>query len=234
MFEAIFDLVFPKRCVGCKKFGSYICDDDMAHIEIYEDFVCPMCLRHSIDGKTHLSCITPSGLDGLVAGVVYKGIVKRVLFNLRQKPYMIDLRTTVGKLFFEMVSQNELFMVTLPQQPIVIAIPLSSKQLQKRGYNQAELLSSYLAKEFKLQEFNQILKRNKHTNPQFKLNKLQRFHNIAGVFDLDKKFTKNIEGKTVFLIDDLVTSCATLREAAKVLKRNGAKCVYGIVFAREL
>lgn len=234
MFEAVFDFIFPKRCIGCKKFGSYICDNDLAHIEIYEDFACPMCLRHSTNGKTHPSCVTKYGLDGLVAGVVYKGIAKRLLSSLRYKPYMVDLRTTIGTLFFEMMLQNELFMAALPQQPIVMPIPLSSKQLKKRGFNQAELLSSYLAKQFKLRENNQILRRIKHTNPQFTLNKLQRFHNVAGVFDLDKKFSKDIKGKTVFLVDDLATSCATLREGAVVLKRNGAKQVYGVVFAREL
>lgn len=228
------DLLFPKRCVGCKKLGSYICSNCLSHIELFQDFVCPMCLRRSINGKTHPGCIKPHGIDGLACGVVYKGIVKRILFSLKYKPHIADLRHACGRLFFEMISQNELFMGTLPQHPIVMPIPLSSKKHKLRGYNQSELLAAGLARDFNLKIKTQILKRMKDTKPQFTLNKDQRFKNVLNVFEVSKVHQSVIQGKTILLVDDLATSCATLRECAKVLKRAGAKKVYGVAFAREL
>lgn len=206
----------------------------MSHIELFQDFVCSMCLRRSITGKTHPSCITPYGLDGLSCGVVYKGVVKRMLFSLKYSPYMMDLRHACGKLFYECISQNELFISTLPQHPIVMPIPLSSKKYKLRGYNQSELLAAGLARNFNLKMYKNVLKRIRDTKPQFKLNKEERFKNVLHVFEVSKQHQSVIQGKTILLVDDLATSCATLRECAKVLKRAGVKEVYGVTFAREL
>lgn len=230
----IFDLIFPKRCVGCKKLGSYVCSNCMSHIELFQDFVCPMCLKRSITGKTHPSCITPQGMDGLSCGVVYKGVVKRMLFSLKYKPHIVDLRHACGRLFYECISQNELFMRTLLSHPIVIPIPLSSKKHKLRGYNQSELLADALAKDFNLKSSAKILMRMKDTKPQFKLNKEERSKNVLNVFQVNQLYQSSIKNKTVLLVDDLATSCATLRECTKVLKRAGVKEVYGVTFAREL
>ncbi len=147
---------------------------------------------------------------------------------------MSDLTSTSGRLFFETISQNELFMRTLSSHPIVVPVPLSSEKLKKRGYNQAELLANYLSEKYNLQLESKVLVRNKSTKPQFKLNKEERQQNVQGAFDLDLKHKLLIRGSTILLIDDLSTSCATLRECAKILKRNGAKVVLGVTFAREI
>lgn len=193
-----------------------------------------MCLKRSIDGKTHPSCITPHGIDGLAAGVVYKGVVKRLVFRFKYPPYIADLKRIMGKIFTEMIGQNELFSSTLSQHPIVIPVPLSGQKLKKRGYNHAKLLADSICKEFKLSQNNQILTRKINTKPQFTQNKISRFKNVQGAFEINSSAKQKIKGATILLIDDLATSCATLRECAKVLKRSGAKKVYGITFAREL
>lgn len=113
-------------------------------------------------------------------------------------------------------------------------IPLSSKKLKKRGYNQSELLAAGLASDFNLELNTKILKRMKDTKPQFTLNKDQRFKNVLDVFEVNKTYQSVTQGKIIFLVDDLATSCATLRECAKVLKRAGVRKVYGVTFAREL
>ncbi len=230
----LFDILFPKRCVGCKKFGTYLCANCLSSIKQFEEFVCPACLKRSVIGKTHPGCKTPYVLDGLCAGVVYKGVVKRLVFSFKYEPYTSNLKETMGKLFAEMVGQNEVFISLLSQQPIVIPIPLSSKKLQKRGYNQAELLGRPLAQNFNLEIKSHILKRIKHTKPQFTLDKVSRFQNVKDAFDISDMYKKDVKGATVLLVDDLATSCATLKECAKVLKRKGAKEVYGVTFAREL
>lgn len=230
----LWDILFPKRCVGCKKFGSYLCANCLSSIKQFEEFVCPVCLKRSVIGKTHPGCKTPYGLDGLSAGVVYKGVVKRLVFSFKYEPYTSNLKEAMGKLFTEMISQNELFITLLSQRPIVIPIPLSSKKLQKRGYNQAELLGGSLSKSFELDTKLHILKRIKNTKPQFTLDKVSRFQNVKDAFEISDVYKKDIKDATVLLVDDLATSCATLKECAKVLKRAGAHEVYGVTFAREI
>lgn len=261
MLEFFFDLIFPKRCVGCGKFGSYLCDKCFSGIQIYEEFVCPVCLKRSITGQTHPGCISSYALDGLISGVVYKGVVRRLLFSLKFKPYVFDLKKTAANLFIETIRQNELFERVLSSQPIplpsdrreqgggkeatnetkwnsehliVAVVPLSYQKLKKRGYNQAEIFSEAIFQEFNLKYFPKIIIRSKSTKPQFKLDKKHRFENVLGVFELDYRFKDKIRGSTMLIVDDLATSCATLRECAKVLKRNGAKRVFGVTFAREI
>lgn len=234
MLEFISDLFFPKKCVGCRKIGSYLCDNCFANIDLYTDYICPMCLRRSITGETHPGCIKPYSLDGIFCGVVYKGVVKRLIYRFKYKPFISDLASIIGKIFIETITQNEIFMKVLYSRPIVVEVPLFEARLRKRGYNQTELLGRILANEFELNFQPKILKRIKNTNPQFKLNKKQREENIHEAFVIDQKFKKLIYNKAVFLLDDLATSCTTLRECSKVLKRNGARYVYGVTFAREI
>jgi len=165
---------------------------------------------------------------------VYKGVVRRLIHSFKFNPYLSDLLSVTGAIFAEMVSQNELFVKVLHSHPIVTVVPLYSQKQKKRGYNQAELLGRFLSEQMKLEINGKILQRIKNTKPQFTLDKEERFKNILGVFEINKFFQKQIKNKTVILIDDLSTSCATLRECAKVLKRNGAKKVYGVTFAREI
>ncbi len=206
----------------------------MSSIKQFDEFVCPVCLKRSVIGKTHPGCKTPYALDGLSCGVVYKGVVKRVVFSFKYEPYTSNLKETMGKLFTEMISQNELYMLLLPQRPIVMPIPLSFRKLKKRGYNQSELLGRELSKSFDLEINTKILKRIRHTNPQFKLDKVSRFQNVKDAFEVSDVYKDKLKGATVLLVDDLATSCATLRECAKILKRKGAKEVYGVTFAREV
>lgn len=232
MLQFLLDVLFPKKCVGCSRVGSYLCVNCASFIEEFKAYVCPVCLKHSITGQTHPGCKTAYGIDGLCSGVVYKGVVKKLVFRFKYPPYVHDLRNIIGKIFIEMISQNETFMRLLPQRPIVMPIPLSSPKARKRGYNQAELLGEDLAAEFNLKMYTN-LKRITNTKPQFTLNKVSRFKNVKDAFEFkgDKKVLTNA---TVLLVDDLATSCATLRECAKILKRAGAHEVYGVTFAREI
>ncbi|MGE5042215.1 MAG: ComF family protein [Candidatus Levyibacteriota bacterium] len=233
MFAFLLDYLFPKRCVGCKKIGRYLCDNCFSGIELYQEFVCPMCLKRSITGQTHPGCIYPYAIDGLISGVVYKGVVKRLLYRFKFSPFISDLKHTVGSLFTETVSQNELFMRLLSSHPIVTVVPLSSRKLKNRGYNQADLLAGSLAQEFRIPKIDSLV-RIKITKPQFKLDKKQRIQNVQHAFQINLKNKMKIKNRIIFLVDDLSTSCATLQECAKVLKRNGAKKVYGVTFAREI
>lgn len=133
----------------------------------------------------------------------------------------------------ESLNQNELFFQILNQKPAFTPVPLYSAKLKTRGYNHAALLCSYVAQYFKQEYVSDLTNRVKNTKPQYRLNRSARFENLQNAFALNPRHKTYIRGKTIVVVDDVATTCSTLSEIAKVLKRSGAKKVYGVVFARE-
>ena len=113
---------------------------------------------------------------------------------------------------------------------ILVPIPLFSSKLRKRGYNQAEILAKELSKKFNL-SFQNILKRTRDTKTQVGRSSVDRKLNIKNAFELNTKYL--IRNTNVFLVDDIVTTGSTLLEAAKVLKKAGARRVIGLTLARD-
>lgn len=162
---------------------------------------------------------------------------KKLIYNFKYNPYLLDLRKFLSDLLYESIVQNESFQRVLQSSKdwVLVPIPLYSSKLRSRGYNQSEILAEKLAKKFMLPRAN-LLKRVKKTQTQVGLKLEQRRKNVKNAFEMNSPLIINSSSfkKTgVFLVDDIVTSGSTLSEAAKVLKRNGAGKVYGITLARD-
>lgn len=152
----------------------------------------------------------------------------------------------MGDLLYEALSQNESFNRVLRSSPawVFVPIPLHSSKYRARGYNQSEILAKELGKRLNIKTF-ELLKRVKDTKSQYGLKVKDRKENIKGAFAINSSLIThkqslrsddlNLELKNtgVFLVDDIVTTGSTLLEAANILKRNGAKRVYGITLARD-
>ncbi len=95
MAISILDLLFPKRCVGCGKFGTYLCQKCFLKIEFVENPDCPICQRQAIGGKTHPKCFSRWGLDGLVVATRYRGPVKAAVRKLKYR-WVSDLGETLA------------------------------------------------------------------------------------------------------------------------------------------
>lgn len=114
-----------------------------------------------------------------------------------------------------------------PAADIICPIPLHNQRLSERGYNQAELLCRYLSVTTPIKH---ILKRTKHTYAQSELSKQGRLKNVKDAFSCDIE----LSGKRVLIVDDVLTTGATLNEAAKTLKQAGAAEVYVAAIAIRL
>jgi ComF family protein len=101
---------------------------------------------------------------------------------------------------------------------IIAFVPLHKTKQRERGFNQSEVIAYFLCKLSDLTFSRSILIRDKYTQSQTKLNRAQRKENMRDVF----KVVENVENKTILLIDDVITTGATVNECARVLK--GAKC----------
>ena len=117
---------------------------------------------------------------------------------------------------------------------LVIALPLSPERLQWRGFNQAwELASALAAQSGSLAKTDaRLLLRTKHTRPQTELQREARLANVKGAFQLDPLRTSLVMGRRVVLVDDVMTSGASLFTAAAALRAAGAMHITGMAVAR--
>lgn len=218
----LLDFLFPRRCLGCGQWGKYFCQECLKKIKLIERQICPVCKKLAVSGKTHPRCQTKYSLNGLVSIFAYEGIIKQAIGKLKYK-FITDLAEELIGLTSKHMSYSK--------SSILIPVPLHPRRQRWRGFNQAELLGRILAEKFNWQVRTDILVRHKHTKPQVDLKGKERKKNIRGAFKITPKAKiKNL--KKVWLFDDVWTTGSTLRECGQVLKRAGAKEVWGLTLAR--
>lgn len=234
---SLLDLIYPKRCVGCRKWGEYLCADCFSFVSYTDRGFCTVCQRAAIDGFTHPVCRSRYGVDGVFSCVAYSGVVKRLIRQFKYSPYVLDLRSLLDELFYEGIIQKEHFVKLLTEKSVFVPVPLYKSRLRKRGYNQAEVLAKGLVKRMANETIimQDCLERVKETRPQYGLTQKERVVNMDGAFVVRQDFEKNLENaQIVILVDDIVTTGTTMREAARVLKRAGVKRVYGAALAHGI
>lgn len=229
---SVLDFLFPRKCLGCGKVGGYFCSNCLNFVLLKDERICPMCDRGSFGGLTHPGCQRAFGLDGLTSIFAYKGVVEKAIKKLKYR-FITDLASDLIELFLSFCGEDKAFSDFCCQKDAVLMpIPLHPTRKRWRGFNQAELLGRMIAENFKINFLPDLLLRVKNTKPQVELDKDERQSNIRGAFALNKNSKFTIHNSKFIIFDDVWTSGATLREAAKVLKRNGAQKVWSLTLAR--
>ena len=222
----ILDLLFPSKCLGCKKPGNYICLKCIKKISSPEP-ICPLCKKHSQSGKTHKSCKKKGNLEGLISVWRYQGVIKRAILKLKY--------SFVTKISDELISISTLRLkenrIEIPQKAILIPIPLSQKRKNWRGFNQSEILGRKLAEKLKLRFVSDLLIRRKETQPQSGLSKEQREKNISNVFIVNSRYKRKSK-QPIYIFDDVWTTGSTIKEAAKTLKEKGFNNLWSLTLAK--
>lgn len=158
--------------------------------------------------------------------------MRKLIYQFKYKPFVSSLSLAISELFYENLIQKEVFMTILNKStPLFTSIPLYPSKERTRGYNHAAILAQRLSKQFAIPQ-KSLLKRVKNTTSQFKLKRDERLENMKGAFELTTPI-EHYSNLTIFLVDDIVTTGSTFLEAAKTLKKQGIKEVYGLAFARD-
>ena len=230
------DLFFPKKCLGCNKKDVYICDSCLNKIEIVPNNKCPFCDRPVPDTLICEKCREKHFLDRLIWAVPYSNPLIKELIKIFKYHYIKELARPLAQLLLTQCGSYD-----LPHNAIVMPIPLHERRLKERDFNQAELLAKEMAEHYSLPLETEALKRKRAVLPQAQIkdHKIRR-KNIKNIFEISPEFNKKcvaenknlLKDKTVILIDDVITTGATLSEAAKVLKRSGVKEIWGLVVAK--
>lgn len=219
------DILFPKKCLACGREGRYVCKECVGAQELLKQ-LCPYCEKVSIDGLTHASCLRKLGLNGVYSLWPYEGVIREAILKLKYK---------FARLIAEELSEYiYLFLKDVPIFPkgsVLTPIPLYWLRENFRGFNQSEVIAKTLSKKLGWSFEEDVLLRKKLRLPQTMLAGKKRRENIRGVFTLNPKYKYSLS-QSYILFDDVYTTGSTLKEAAKVLKRNGVTRVWGLTIAR--
>ncbi len=213
----IFDLIFPKFCLGCQREGDYLCPDCRATIEIFSSHQ-PLKTKH---------------LQDLYFATDYQNfLLKRLIQKFKYFPFLKELAPLASSLIIDHLQliDNPPEFFKEKKDYLLIPIPLTKKRLKWRGFNQAEEIAKHLGEFLNLPVLNNVLLKKKSSLPQVELSERERKENVKGSFFFQNE--KLIRGKKVILVDDIYTTGATMEEAAKILKEAGAKEIIGMVVAK--
>lgn len=233
LYKIFLDLFFPKKCVNCGKGKDFMCEDCFSIIEVLENDYCPFCFPPKITtgGRVCPSCKKDHFLDGLICASSLENIVvKKTIHLFKYPPFLKELSRHLSFLIINhlKLTNNEFKFRNF----IITPIPIAKKRLSFRGFNQSEEIAKELSSFLNL-PMEKIICRIKNTKPQTTLGKDQRQNNVLNAFAIEKKFQGKIKGRNILLIDDVLTTGATINESARILKESGAKSVWGAVVARE-
>jgi ComF family protein len=227
LLSSLYDLLFPPHCLGCQSLGSYLCPECTNRFHPLKQAICPVCHRGSYQGHTHPSCRGAKTLDGLISTFPYQGIIKTAIMKYKYK-LVSQLTQTIHELMITHTDFDPLY----SQSWIIIPVPLHSRRLRWRGFNQAELLAQPLASYTGWPYHPHLIKRTRFTAPQMSLSRTPRQKNIIGAFTAQNSpFAPH---QPILLIDDVWTTGSTLSECAKVVKQAGTKKVWALTLARTL
>lgn len=205
MVSAVIDLIFPPHCIFCRSVipsGEEICkkcDREIPQINAVQYMNLPEA------GKT-VSCAVPYSYDGQVRQAIirFKFQDQKQFSGFFAEKIAVQIQRMYGNQKFD----------------VVTSVPISAKRRKSRGYNQSELIARAVAGRLNL-SYQDYLVKVKDNQEQHKLNEKERRKNVCGVYE--PLHQKELTGKKILLIDDIVTTGATLCECALVLLQNGAQ-----------
>ena len=220
----ILDLIFPPRCLNCNHLGKFICDNCLGKIIRIKEQGCPFCHKKTNGGRLCAACRAKHELTGVVAyGYFHDPILKQIIH-----PYKYEGISAAGEVISLLLAQT--IKSTAINFDIITFAPVSKRRFNERGYNQAEILAKHLSEYFEKPLFRKISKI-KHTPTQVGLKRKDRLRNLEGTIVV--KDSDILKGRRVIIIDDVLTTGATLDECARALRQAGARQVWGVVLGKE-
>lgn len=224
-WEFIFDMIFPNTCVGCGCEGTLLCSSCAEKIQ-RAACTCPVCGHASAVGTAHPQCeqyaramLAPVQIFSALS---YHDPVAQAAIH----DFKYQCVRGYAKIFAQIIFDG-LGRAPSPDA-IVTAVPLHSRKLAERGFNQSDLIARELAALLGAQHKNLLVK-TKHTKSQTVVTAQARREQLAGVF----KCADKLHGEAIILVDDVCTTSSTLRECARVLYEAGAGAVRCATVAKD-
>ncbi len=211
--KLILETLFPTRCVSCGKM---------------EDLPSWLCRSCSKDLTPKFKVFRPDGnLESVSSLFLYQEKIPRHLIHALK----YDLIGGVMPIW-EKILKKEAGRLRRLSCDLIVPLPLHARKLRERGFNQSELIARIVGEIIGKAVLANVLVKRRASEPQMKIkSRALRSRNVRGVFKVIGSAA--VRDKSILLVDDVVTTGATLEEAARILRAAGAKKVYGFVLARD-
>ena len=223
------DLVFPRICFFCgrKLREGFLCESCSKKIVFLTPPLCKRCSAPLTHTNGHLckSCKNkPYIYDRLISVTYYKEPLISLLhlFKYKQYDFLKDFFSSL------MITHLKKWGFNPTLFDCIVNVPSHPLRIREREYNQTGLLAQNLAKELKLPLKDNILQCTKYRLSQTKVSAAKRLTNTRGIFSSQK----DIAGMRILLVDDVVTTRATVSECSNVLKNRGAENITVLTLTR--
>jgi competence protein ComFC len=219
LIRSLVELLTPEDCLGCGADAVVFCTTCVKSFGLAKANECFSCRKPSPAGLTCKRCRPDTALAGMAVGAFYDGAVKELILKLK----FHRLRSAED-------AAASLVLGALPGSwgaQMVTSVPISASRYRERGYNQSELIARRVAARLAL-PYAPLLGRATSVH-QLGVGRQTRFEQVRGAFYL----ARGCAGARVLIVDDVVTTGATLSECAAVLSGAGAREVWGAAVARH-
>jgi ComF family protein len=231
VLRPVLDFALPPRCPGCGAITEEphrFCLDCWSQLVFLGEPCCARCAAPFDygDGDERLcgACLAvPPAFDRMRAAVAYGDISRKVALKLKYGG-----RPGVAETIARFMARH----LEATPEALLIPVPLHRWRIWKRGYNQAGLIASVLARRAGLEVRLDLLERIKATPPLKQMGPRERSEAVRGAFRMPARHKPAVRGRTLILVDDVYTSGATANACARVLKRAGAAQVGVLCWAR--
>lgn len=217
LIKDFLDLIFPENCLLCSR----------ALVET-ENCLCSIC-KGSLPITSHYLRSEDNDLTSKVQGLTEIGRAmaflkfskdgksQKLLHLLKYRNHP-ELGEALGKWFGDVIKSQDFF----KEWDLIVPVPLHKMKKRRRGYNQSEEFAKGLSQSLNI-PYRNLIRRKIFTETQTKKSRLQRLENVDQVFEIQEDI--NLLYQNVLLVDDVMTTGATLCSCANVLLANGAKNV---------
>lgn len=216
------DLAFPPSCGVCGAEGTFLCTGCEAGLPRALPPRCPRCWSASGLGLCTDCARAPSALSGARAVYCFEGGARKLVLDLKYRS-LYALAEPMGELL-------ALYLLQHPMEvDLVVPVPLHRRRQRLRGFNQAEALGRVVGRRLELPLDGGALRRRRNTPQQIRIEgRAPREANVRDAFVC----VRPVAGRSVLLVDDVLTTGATVGECARILQQTGAKAIWALTFAR--
>lgn len=239
-FQTVLDFVFPASCAYCQKFVGddrvlIFCQSCWNTITPISDSACPRCgkpyssqvvLHHSPEFLCGECRISPPFFDQALAATYYEGVMKEAILQFK-----FHYKTKLGKPLAQWLISRIPGNIDIQKYQVILPVPLHKTRQKQRGYNQSAILAKHLAQYYHLTLSLRNLIRIRPTDAQSQIkDRKERQENVRNAFRL--RFPGAIRDQNLILVDDVLTTGATVNECAKTLKQAGAASILVLTLSR--